>query len=432
MWWNDMARRAESTWAIWIACVGIGLLYLVRSFQNYMTPMFGQLSHGTFSFSQITWLATAFLFPQSICAPLVGWYADRTSLRLSLLTSIVLGIAAFLIISAGPIFPLAFFAVFLAGLAFILGKISLNTILVLHSSPDSLRRSVAKRATLLNLGSFCGNTLAQAPRMGYSIYAIVLSLFYVPLAFALLVEPSPKQQQKKPQFKWEHVRRLLGNQIFLADALRRFALTLPYGCWGFVISTYVIGVYGGDKLPVWRNSMTNLLTTLLGAHFLAVYLSRKLYARGFKWEWWSMTSVSLFCIGMLLLVFARNPVMLAVAIVVFTSGEVLMTPCFDETAKKHSGEETMSTCMGLLHFVDGAGRWIGQVFAAAVYATMLGRASFGWYWPTVVAVFFTVSGLLHVVCYFLGRREDFKRPVIIQPTPSGSSALVPALPESEF
>jgi len=41
-----MNAREQSTWAIWIACVGIGLLYLIRSFQNYMSPMFGDLSHG--------------------------------------------------------------------------------------------------------------------------------------------------------------------------------------------------------------------------------------------------------------------------------------------------------------------------------------------------------------------------------------------------
>lgn len=425
-----MCPRGESTWAIWIACIGIGLLYLVRSFQNYMTPMFGQLSHGTFSFAQVTWLATAFLFPQTICAPFVGWYADRTSIRFSILTSIVLGICAFLLMSTSPGYALCFAAVFLAGLAFILGKISLNTILVLHSSHESLRRSVAKRATLLNLGSFLGNTLAQTPAMGYSIYAILLSLFYLPLGLALAVRPAPGTVRKKTQFKWDHVHLLLKNKVFLADALRRFALTLPYGCWGFVISTYVIGIYGGDKLPVWRNSITNLLTTLVGAHFLAVYLSKKLYARGFKWEWWSMTSVVLYCTGMLLLVFARHPIMLAVAVVIFTSGEVLMTPCFDETAKKHSGEETMSTCMGLLHFVDGAGRWLGQVFAAAVYGALLGGAYFGWFWPIVVACFFIVSGVLHMGCHYLGQLGNTHAKTTPEPA-ADDSALVHALTENE-
>jgi MFS family permease len=393
--------------------------------------MFGQLSHGAFSFSQITWLATAFLFPQSICAPFVGWYADRTSIRFSIGTSIVLGISAFLLMATGPGYALSFLAVFLAGLAFILGKISLNTILVLHSSHESLRRSVAKRATLLNLGSFFGNTLAQAPAMGYSFYAVLLSVFYLPLALALAVPSSPGAVRKNATFKWDHVKLLLKNHVFLADALRRFALTLPYGCWGFVISTYVIDLYGGSKIPVWRNSMTNLLTTLIGAHFLAVYLSKKLYARGFKWEWWSMTSVLLYCIGMLLLVFAKSPLMLVVAVVIFTSGEVLMTPCFDETAKKHSGEETMSTCMGLLHFVDGAGRWLGQVFAAAAYGFFKGSLVFGWYWPFVVVSFLIVSGALHIGCHYLGRGPIIAAPNQPPNPVDEESALLPALPDDE-
>lgn len=368
-----------------------------------MAPMFGSLSGGTFSFSQVAALATAFLFPQSVCAPLVGWYADRTSIRFSLATCVVLGASAFALMAAAPGYLLTFAAVFLAGLAFILGKISLNTILVLHSSHDSLRRSVAKRATLLNLGSFLGNSLAQANALGYSLYALLLGLLYLPLALAIAVPPSPAAARRKTTFRWDHVKTLLHNRGFLADALRRFAMTLPYGCWGFVISTYVIALYGGSKVPVWRNSVTNLVTTLVGAHFLAVFLSKKLYRLGFKWEWWSMTSVGLYCLGMLLLVFAADPVMLVVAVVVFTCGEVLMTPCFDETAKKHSGEQTMSTCMGLLHLVDGAGRWLGQIFAAALFALMWPSPAARWYWPVVVASFLLVSGGLHAACAALGR-----------------------------
>ena len=396
----------DSTLAIWVACGGMGLLFLARAFQNFIKPMFGDLSHGGFSYAQIAWLATAFVFPQSICAPLVGWYVDRTSIRFSLATCIVLGVFSFLLISTGPGFPLTFIAVVGAGVAFLLGKISLNTILVLHSSHDSLRRSVAKRATLLNLGSLLGNFLAQkAPVMGYSAYAILLGLFYLPLGLALAIRPSPGAVRKKTPFKTDHVKNLVKNRGFLADALRWFALTLPYGCWGVVISTYVIDIYGSNQ-PVWRNSITNLLTTLIGAHFLAVYVSAKLYRRGFKWEWWSMTSVLLYCTGMMLLVFAVHPIMLAVAVVIFTSGEVLMTPCFDETAKKHSGEESMSTCMGLLHLVDGMGRWLGMVFALAVYGYLRNSSYVGWFWPVVTACFFVVSGALHIACHYLGQGGD--------------------------
>src|SRR5438132_930707 len=83
------------------------------------------------------------------CAPLAGWYTDRTSVKVALATSIIFGVASFLVISSSPGFLISTVAVFVAGLAFVLGKIALNTILVLHSSAETLRRSVAKRATLL-------------------------------------------------------------------------------------------------------------------------------------------------------------------------------------------------------------------------------------------------------------------------------------------
>jgi hypothetical protein len=109
-----------------------------------------------------------------------------------------------------------------------------------------------------------------------------------------------------------------------------------------------------------------------------------------------------------------------------------MTPCFDETAKKHSGEETMSTCMGLLHFVDGAGRWLGQIFAAGVYGVMLGSAYFGWYWPIVVASFLLVSGILHIGCHYLGRQ---RKPSLAPSEPISSivapTILAPVLSISE-
>src|SRR6185369_16539449 len=148
------------------------------------------------------------------------------------------------------------------------------------------------------------------------------------------------------------------NRSFLGVALRRFAVVLPYGFWGTIIPTYVIDQYLSNK-PVWIVSLTSLCTTVIGAHFLAVYLAGHLYRRGFKWEWWSMTSVLFYCAGLILLVFAVHPVMLPIAIVVFICGEVLMTPCFDETAKKHSGPAGMATCLGLLHLVDGFGRMLG-------------------------------------------------------------------------
>src|SRR5436305_519023 len=148
-----MRSRSESTLAIWLVCVGIGLLFLARgAFQPYIFPLFENL--GGMSYAQIALLLNGYVLAQSMCAPLAGWYTDGTSVRIALATSIVFGLGSFLVISTSPGFAISVIAVFFAGLAFVLGKIALNAILVLHSSPDILRRSVAKRATLLNLGSF--------------------------------------------------------------------------------------------------------------------------------------------------------------------------------------------------------------------------------------------------------------------------------------
>jgi len=351
-----MQRRSDSTVAIWLVCVGIGLLFLARgAFQPYIFPLFENL--GGLSYAQIALMLNGYVLAQSVCAPLAGWYTDRTSVRIALGTSIVLGLSSFLLISTSPGFLLSTLAVLVAGLAFVLGKIALNTILVLHSTADILRRSVAKRATLLNLGSFFGNSIAyqMTSRIGYRAHAVLLSLLYLPLALGLAAPRAPSTQTSKDAWGLANVKILWKNKGFRADSLRRFAMVLPYGCWGTIIPKYVIDQYQSNE-PVWIVYLTSLCTTIIGAHFLAVHMSAVLYRRGFKWEWWSMTSVLLYCAGLILLMFAGNAVMLPVAVVVFICGEVLMTPCFDETAKKHAGDAGVATCLGLLHLVACWGR----------------------------------------------------------------------------
>src|SRR5437868_2858628 len=163
-----MSSPSQSTKAIWLVSVGIGLLFLARgAFQPYIFPLFENL--GGFSYGRIAGLLNGYVLAQSVCAPLAGWFTDRTSVRIALTTSIAFGLGSFLLISNSPGFITSTIAVFTAGLAFVLGKISLNTILILHSSPEMLRRSVDKRATLLNLGSFFGNSVAveMIARVGY-------------------------------------------------------------------------------------------------------------------------------------------------------------------------------------------------------------------------------------------------------------------------
>ena len=409
-----MQPRSESTRAIWLICIGVGLLFLVRgAFMPYAKPLFQSL--GGFTYSQIAWLLTGYMFAQSAFAPFAGWYADRTSVRAALATSIACGSCGFLLISMKPGVLLSMLAVFAIGLAFVLGRVSLNTMLVLHSNAEMLRRSVAKRATLLNLGSFTGNSLAYeiTAILGYQTHAIILALLHLPLVIGLAVTTSKSAPKHADTFGVANLKLFSGNRPFLSDSLRRFATNLPYGCWGTIIPIYVIDQYHSNK-PVWTIGLTSVCTTIVGAHFLAVHMSAFLYGRGFKWEWWSMTSVLLYCAGLMLLMLARHPIMLPVAIVVFICGEVLMTPCLDETAKKHGGTTTMATCMGLLHLVDGFGRMLGAAFAMAVYGWMSTTSYQKYYWPTVVISFLSCSIILHAVAFALVRS---KAHAAIEPLP---------------
>lgn len=394
-----MQPRLGSTSSIWLVCVGIGLLFMARgAFQPYAFPLFEHL--GALSYTQIALILNGYVLAQSVCAPFAGWFTDRTSVRTALTTSIVFGLCSFLAISTSPGFELSVIAVFTAGIAFVLGKIALNTILVLHSSTDVLRQSVAKRATLLNIGSFCGNSIAyhMTSRIGYGPHAVLLGLLHLPLAIGLMARPAPASACRKQIFGSESVKALVHSKSFLADSVRRFALVLPYGCWGTIIPKYVIDQYqSNDK--VWVIYLTSVCTTVVGAHFLAVYLSAKLYRRGFRWEWWSMLSILLYCAGLLMLMFAIHPAILVLATVVFICGEVLMTPCFDETAKRHSTDAQMGTCMGLLHLVDGFGRMLGAAFALAVYGWIRTTSYQNWYWPIVVATFLLVCSGLHFLAF---------------------------------
>src|SRR5258705_11587036 len=122
------APRPGTHSAIWLVSIGIGLLFLGRgAFQHYIFPLFENLSG--FSYLQIATLSSGYVLAQSVSAPIAGWFTDRTSVRVALIVSIALGLSAFLLIAARPGYLASVIAVFVAGLAFVLGKIALNTIL---------------------------------------------------------------------------------------------------------------------------------------------------------------------------------------------------------------------------------------------------------------------------------------------------------------
>ena len=58
---------AVSTKAIWLVCLGIGLLFLIRgAFQPYIFPLFENLAG--FSYAEIALLLNCYVLAQSLCA----------------------------------------------------------------------------------------------------------------------------------------------------------------------------------------------------------------------------------------------------------------------------------------------------------------------------------------------------------------------------
>src|SRR5437763_16102037 len=96
-----MRSERESSIAIWLVCVGIGLLFLARgAFQPYFFPLFENLAG--LPYAQIALLLNGYVIAQSVCAPLAGWFAERTSTRIAPGTRILSGLVGSLIIAAKP------------------------------------------------------------------------------------------------------------------------------------------------------------------------------------------------------------------------------------------------------------------------------------------------------------------------------------------
>ena len=90
------ASRSQTTRTVWIACLGIGLLFMARgAFVPYFFPIFEHLTD--LSYGEISLLLNLYVFSQSVCAPLAGLFTDRTSVRTAVVTSIALGVLGFVV-----------------------------------------------------------------------------------------------------------------------------------------------------------------------------------------------------------------------------------------------------------------------------------------------------------------------------------------------
>jgi len=422
-----MSQRPQATRAVWVACLGIGLLFLARgAFLPYFFPIFEHLTR--LSYGAISLLLNLYVFSQSVCAPLAGWFTDRTSVRTAVVTAISLGSFGFLVMLHTDAFALFAVAMAAVGAGFVLGKIAFNTLLVDSSSQDELRRSIAGRAMVLNLGSFAGNALALQiiEGFGYKPLVILLLAANFTLGIAYLAPRIPVHTGN-PAINLGDLGTVIRNKAFLADSLRLFSIYVPYGCWGTIIPKYVIDLYGSTE-PVRYIYLISLCTLLGGSYVIGSWLAPKFYRWGFQWRWWTLVSALCFCGGLLLLSFGGNRVLLGVAVAVFICGEILMTPCFAETAKTHAQAGKSGTYQGVLHVFEGGGRVLGAMTALAVYGCMQGSVLADFYWVIMAAAFLLFCLTLHWWAYRAARSfgaGQAPRPAISVPVCADSDQLDP-------
>ena len=393
-----MSGRPQATRAVWLACAGIGLLFLARgAFLPYFFPLFEHLTR--LSYGEIALLLNLYVLSQSVCAPLAGWYTDRTSVPVAVTTAIGLGSLGLLVVLEARAFLLLAPAMAAIGAGFVLGKIAFNTLLVDSSSQEELRRSIAGRAMVLNLGSFAGNALALQVIESLGCRSLVLLLLAVNVTLGIAwLAPRPTASLGHSRLQFADLGRVLRNKPFMVDSLRLFSIYVPYGCWGTIIPKYVIDLYG-SKEPVRFIYAISLGTLLGGSYIIGSRLAPKLYRWGFQWRWWTLVSLGCFCTGLLLLSLAGNRILLGVAIAVFICGEILMTPCFSETAKTHAQPGKTGSYQGVLHVFEGGGRVVGSMTALAVYGWVQGSSCARYYWWIMAPLFFVFSSAIHWWAY---------------------------------
>jgi hypothetical protein len=112
-----------------------------------------------------------------------------------------------------------------------------------------------------------------------------------------------------------------------------------------------------------------------------------------------LVSMLCFCGGLLLLSFGGNRVLLGLAVAVFICGEILMTPCFAETAKTHALSGKSGSYQGVLHVFEGGGRVLGSMTALAVYGWVQGSVLARFYWVIMAPAFLLFSATLHWWAY---------------------------------
>lgn len=388
--------------------LGISILYFIRgAYLPYFFPLYEHLS--TLNYNQISVLMSSFLFIQAIIPPIIG--SLHTSRKIAwhiAFLCLIFFLAGLVTLFFQPNFIFCFFSALMIGFALIALKNILCVIMVEEIDSNHLRTAVAIRTTGMNIGSFIGN-ISALTIIGYfgSTAHLIFLLLGVCLLSSLVYEsmsthnqsPSlnifptiPLHQQAITFFKqfiqkstepWK-------NKLFIKETIILFAIVTPDGCWGTIIPKYLIDLYHSND-PLAFIYTISLITILLFSYSLNGWISHYAYKKGWtlnnlKWIAWVLFLIGLFCFS-----FSRSTFFLGLAVFLIILAEIVITPCFDEAAKKHAKNTTIiGAYYGVLNLFDGLARIIGASISLFLYGYLKGTWTFAYFWPLVGLTFIII------------------------------------------
>lgn len=388
-----------------ISCGCLCLLFMARGAINpYFFPIYERLTD--FSYYQIALLLNVYMCIQAIASPLTGKIADTFNVTRVVFVFLALYIIALLVPICNTNFLINILAILLLGTCLIALKNTLFSVIINNVSTEKLRRTIAIRSMLVNIGSYTGNTIALYAIIAYGakqhLMIIMVMLLIIGALFSFKKVDSIKLTNKNSiKGKYGDIWKDRG---FISDALYFFAAMLPYGCWGTIIPKYVIDTYSSEAPIVYIYGIS-VSTTLICSYFINSAVIRTLYKRGFKWTWCKWLACLLFLIGLCILTYCKNYMYLGIAVFIFILGEILIMPYSDELAKKYTdkGKGETGAYLGILGLFSGAAILAGSTIALTIYGIVKDNIYRDYFWFIMLVVYIALICCCFTIASYIRR-----------------------------
>lgn len=399
-----------------VACIGMGLLYLVRgSFLPYFYPLYENLT--SFSYSQIALLLNVFILSQAIASPVLGIIIDKIQPKKIAVIGVLCFFLGFVTILFEHSFFLNIFAALFLGIGLMAIKNSLSVDAIRNAQEKFIRKAVAIRSMFINAGSFTGNLCAFGIIAIYGAKLHIIFLISVIVVIGYLILKKMKAgafiaNTAKANFssKLHAYLATWKNREFVADAILMFAVIMPDGCWGTIIPKYIIDTYHSNH-PIVIMYATSLTTFIVCSYMVNSFISAKFQHHKNYISICRGIGLCVFIAGILIYTFSASLLFLCVAVFVFILGEIVTTPCYDEISKKHAGADNaqVGSYFGVLGLFDGLARVVGSAIAFTIYGFLRTTPYRSYLWVSLAIIFVLVSVVLYGIAqWLLSRSRNIK------------------------